>query len=554
MERGVKMRKIIICFFMALLFLSGCGNKEEKRAGLELYFAIDSGNLQGVKDVLKDSEINLEKLPYKEFTNFREEESRALGYALDSDSPKSAEIAKCLIDAGADVESKGDEGITYVGYESSVTDGEADKLKLLLEAGADPTVEDDNGYSAIEHSVSKMDDRLYEWKEIELLMDYGAQLTDKALEVHIDNHGYLFGKKMVEDIKGRGKKTGLKKDVEYALCGESEKLLEYLKHHKVSDKDVVLRYAAANCNVQALQQLKKAGCNLAKEEDTNIGWINPLYIASRYNEDEKVVEYLLNEGVNPDMKGNDDEDFYRHNALTMAAIGGKERNIKILRKWGVKWRRKELDLGDTWVEVCREGTAKSVKVLLDAGFEPTAAEIMEGYGSANEETLEGLLQYQIPYNQEYMRDGESHTGFSEMCYMHPKQAFEIYKNEENIKLTEVELESIFLEYNEDFIRYLAEHEERQDGYFLKQALKAAINNGDYEMVRYLVEKGADLNTPVEDDKDDSYTVMHVAAQASSKTILNYLIEKGGDMNVKNSDGETPEEIKKMCDKQIEELV
>ena len=153
-----------------------------------------------------------------------------------------------------------------------------------------------------------------------------------------------------------------------------------------------------------------------------------------------------------------------------------------------------------------------------------------------------------------MRDGESHTGFSEMCYMHPKQAFEIYKNEENIKLTEVELESIFLEYNEDFIRYLAEHEERQDGYFLKQALKAAINNGDYEMVRYLVEKGADLNTPVEDDKDDSYTVMHVAAQASSKTILNYLIEKGGDMNVKNSDGETPEEIKKMCDKQIEELV
>lgn len=59
------------------------------------------------------------------------------------------------------------------------------------------------------------------------------------------------------------------------------------------------------------------------------------------------------------------------------------------------------------------------------------------------------------------------------------------------------------------------------------------------MVKYLIEKGADLNTPVEDDKDDSYTVMHVVAQASSKTILDYLIEKGGDMKVKNSHGETP---------------
>ena len=405
MERSEKMRKFLVYFFLSLFFITGCGNKEDKRAGLELYFAIDSGNLQGVKDVLKDNEIDLEKLPYKDFTNLCQKESRALGYALDNDSPKSVEIAKYLIDAGSDIESRGDDGVTYVSY---VTGGEIDKLKVLLEAGAAPAMKDDNGYSAIEHLVSRMSDRPNEWEEVELLMDYGSEITGKTLKVYIENYGYLFGKKMVELLQEQGKKTGLKKDVEYAVCGESEKLLEYLKDHKVTDKDVVVRYAAANCNVQTLQQLKKAGCDLAKEEDTNIGWVNPLYISSQYNDDGKVVEYLLKEGVTPDIK-EDGEDGY--NALTLAVIGGKARNVEVLRKWGVKWQREGANITDTWVSACREGTEQSIQVLLETGFRPDVRECVEGYSSANEEALKGLLKYQIPYHQEFVEDGESRTGF-----------------------------------------------------------------------------------------------------------------------------------------------
>lgn len=540
------MKKVLSCFLIIIFTLTGCTNFSDKEAGWNLYDAIINGNLQAVKDILKDKEVDLEKLPVEEVTDLCENESRALGYALDetNDLPMRVEIVRYLIEKGADIESKGDNGITYVSY---VTGGNMDKLSLLLEAGADPNVKDDNGYSAMEHSVSKMNDRPYKWKEIELLMQYGGKITDKTLQVYMENSGYLFGKRIVEHLRSKGAETGLKKDIEYAVCGESEKLLDYIKHNKISDKDAVIKYAAANCNVETIRQLRKSGCSLDVEEDTCDGWMNLLSIVARYNKDEKVVEYLLKEGIDPE---NDDPQGDTYNALTLAAIGGKAKNIEVLKKSGVKWQRDDMSMAETWLAVCEKGNEQSVQVLLDSGFQPTDRECAEGYSYANEDTIQAMFENDVPYNGKYEEEGVEYDGFAEMCYMNPKWAFELYKMKKDIKLTREAQENIFMNYDTDFIRYLIEQDKRTSHFFLERSLDAAVSNGDLEMVKYLVEKGADPNSKIREEEDYFYTVMHTAAANDSKTILDYLIQNGGDMKVKDSDGDTPEDVREMMEEEM----
>ncbi|KAH8920186.1 ankyrin [Atractiella rhizophila] len=64
----------------------------------------------------------------------------------------------------------------------------------------------------------------------------------------------------------------------------------------------------------------------------------------------------------------------------------------------------------------------------------------------------------------------------------------------------------------------------------------AVSDGDLERVKYLIEtEGVSPNAKDE----NSYTPLHAAVSWNQKEILKYLIEKGGDINIKDDDGETP---------------
>lgn len=74
-------------------------------------------------------------------------------------------------------------------------------------------------------------------------------------------------------------------------------------------------------------------------------------------------------------------------------------------------------------------------------------------------------------------------------------------------------------------------------------LNRAVNSGNLEIVKLLIENGADIN-----DRrgiyGESETAMHMAVEDEKKEILEYLLEKGADTNIINSRNQTPLQLTK----------
>ncbi|MFO8042099.1 MAG: ankyrin repeat domain-containing protein [Alkalispirochaeta sp.] len=66
-------------------------------------------------------------------------------------------------------------------------------------------------------------------------------------------------------------------------------------------------------------------------------------------------------------------------------------------------------------------------------------------------------------------------------------------------------------------------------------LRYAISNEDYEMVRFLVENGADVNQA----NGSGWTPIMTAARVGNREILQYLLDEGADVRARTDDGTTP---------------
>lgn len=67
------------------------------------------------------------------------------------------------------------------------------------------------------------------------------------------------------------------------------------------------------------------------------------------------------------------------------------------------------------------------------------------------------------------------------------------------------------------------------------ALMYASREGDLEIAKYLVENGTDINAK---DSDWGYTALIYAAEYVNLEIVQFLIESVADVNIKNNDGKT----------------
>ena len=84
-------------------------------------------------------------------------------------------------------------------------------------------------------------------------------------------------------------------------------------------------------------------------------------------------------------------------------------------------------------------------------------------------------------------------------------------------------------------------ERKQKAVYFSPDLSYYVRKGDFEGVKHLVEKGADVN------QQDAYgiTPLHVAAEGTSvdhTKIINYLLSKGANPNKQNGEGKTPVHI------------
>jgi ankyrin repeat protein len=66
-------------------------------------------------------------------------------------------------------------------------------------------------------------------------------------------------------------------------------------------------------------------------------------------------------------------------------------------------------------------------------------------------------------------------------------------------------------------------------------LRYAISNEDYEMVRYLVRNGADVNKA----NTAGWTPIMTAARVGNREIIELLLEEGAELEVRTEDGTTP---------------
>lgn len=514
---------------------------EKRYADYKLQFAIRDGNVRGIEEVLENYDINLEKLSKAHWTEFSKRDRTALGYALSEH--ENIKIIQMLIENGAKLNDNTSEEHSYLTYAMGNDDYEL--AKLLLESGADACWKDKDGKSVLDILMSSPSDEMSEvdgkgkWEMAELLIEHGANVTSETLRCCLEAEDYVCGERIIRFLREKKEKSGVEKDLEYAITGESEKLVEYLKKNKVSDGVLVLRYAAANCTTDVLKILKGKGCNF-NVEDSNAQTI--LHIAAKYNKN-NVLGFLLDECE----KANGKTDFFEVDPLTMAVIAANEENVDVLRKAGFLWQQDGAYGGDAWIAACRAGNEDSVNLLLKKGFLPTAEEIVLGYDCCNESTLQALLKNDISYETSYEEvEGEAITGLEMLALNNPEVVTELPLEKVNENLLDVVmpglLESAIDSYDEKLACKVIEKVDDLDVVYSASPLEMAVMTGQLEVVKYLVENGADINYIIEEEDGEMYyTALHVAAYNTSCEILKYLLENGGDTNIKDSKGQTPYE-------------
>jgi ankyrin repeat protein len=70
-------------------------------------------------------------------------------------------------------------------------------------------------------------------------------------------------------------------------------------------------------------------------------------------------------------------------------------------------------------------------------------------------------------------------------------------------------------------------------YHFMTPLHFAAQGGHLAIVKFLVEKGADIKA-----KDDDWTPLHVAARHGDLSMVKFLVENGADINAKTDSGAT----------------
>lgn len=509
-----------------ICILVGCSLKEDLVTGNKLFLAIKLNNIQACEEALREEKINLEKIGKGESTEFGEYDQRALGLAISNRT--NPHIIKALIEHGADVNSVLKNRSTYL--MAAVINRDLDLCKVLLDNGADVHAKNEDGYTVMDELFGTVQDESSHvntdelWEYAKLLIENGATVTTRTLERYIEANGYSCIKRLIVQLEQQGD-LQIKDELKYAMLGNNEELLKLLTCEEISDKETVLRYAVANCNVEVLEKLKKSGCDFTYVDESGQ---TLLHIAAKYNTVD-VVEFILRQNKNEVLC----TDFFQWNVLTMAMFGGNEETVQWLLEHGIEWQRGGTGGGDSWIAACMSGTAEALQILLNCGFEPTSEEIVYGYENCNEKTFEFLVKNNISYLEIW--DGD--TGIEMLCALKPEYARRIVENDPNIEITPSIIESAISSGNRDFAMEIIDIANDINVWHTMSPLENAVVVGDLEMVEYMIDKGADINYPIE--YDVQHTVMHTAAENPSSDILEYLMEQGGDISVKDGQGLLP---------------
>ena len=364
------------------------------------------------------------------------------------------------------------------------------------------------------------------------LIERGGTLSENTLNNYIEAEGYACIKELIEQLEEQNTELSVPEDQFYAMTDDNEKLLEYLSDNEPSDEEILIKYAAANCNVEVLKLLKPYSSNFNYVDENGQ---TLLHIAAKFNTPE-VVKYFIEQGA--DLHA--ETEFYMWNALSMAVLGEKAENVQLLLDEGMTWQCEGPLGGDTWIAACMAGSGASIEMLLEYGFDPTPEEMVYGYENCNDNTFKTLLKNNISYTEEY----DDYSGVDALVAIHPQYAKEVFENDPDIEITPEIIEYAITSGNDAFAVKVIDLAKDLNVCFTMTPLETAVVSGNMELVEYLIQRGADINSQIEEA--GSHTVMHTAAENLSTDILKYLLEQGGDTQAIDSEGLLPEDRAEMA--------
>ena len=393
--------------------------------------------------------------------------------------------------------------------ELAVREIESEKVQLqicsqLIKSGADVNEKGDE-ITALKGTVSRISFENYNEKMdmLNRLLESGAKPDSDIISflLNDDNSNwgmqYYFTPQILKKLEKYDGKQNISQGLRAAMNGDDHKLQKLVISDKINKKDKgqVLAFAAAHCNVDTLKIMRKQGYDFSWKDSDKVGL---LQIAALCNHS-SVVKYLLEQQLNSKAKA----DYYKVRAVDFAIVAGNLDKAKILiEKDKVNFKKNHHGKPcDVWEFILAFGDKKSFKTLESLGHQPTKEEIYDTYQN--------------------------------------------YGYEQGVKVKEDELQEIIWNGESDIARKILENKMTKGKVRKEYLLQTAVDIGDYTMVRYLVEQGADINKYVKEETENySSTALQTACASQSQEILKYLKKHGGDSKKKDSEGRSCKKIAK----------
>ncbi len=475
--------------------LEGRPSEKKLLATEELVKAVEKGDLEGVKSALnKGADINVKVcLGWPLFVYAADRKYDVYG--------KNIEIAKYLIEQGANVNEKTEKGMTCLMFMANW--GNFELVKSLVEKGAKINEKIDGRATALNYAAQNGN------------FDIVSYLVEKGAKIEKDNMGRTL---LMDAVGGAG----------FAQEGSSSrlKIIEYLiekgvdLNEKNSDGWSALTYAALEGASNIAKYLIEHGAKINEKDNEGR---TPLMIAASQGH-LNVVKCLVEAGANLDEKNNEGK-----TALDIAKGFEKLLIADYLANFS-KDKRVSIDVNKLLLEAIQRGDIDTVKSALNRGAEVNR--IDEG-GAAP-------LLYAVILSK------------SEIVKYLIEQGADIKVRSKGFPMMEEEWDgpllmlAIFfdrkfsgpdtLNGNFNIAKYLIEkgakvNDRDKQGH---TPLMFAVIKDNRTMVKYLVAKGAEINVK----NNDGYTPLMLAVQGASYDIVKYLIEQGADIKVENKEGKT----------------
>ena len=291
----------------------------------------------------------------------------ALMYACENSN--SVEVVKFLIDNGADVNLKNNGGMTAL---MSASDVSHELIELLIKSGARVNEVDDNGKSALMYAIISSSDI----EVVKFLIDnpQRAQISVRDLTGDIEVVKFLIDNGANVNLKSNDGETALmnayirgnKELVELLInSGADANLISNLKDNYGRAK---LMEASEIGNKEAVELLIKSGVGVNEVDDNGKSAL--MYACEKHiisSSDIEVVKFLIDNGANVNLKSNDSE-----TALMNAYIRGNKELVELLINSGADVNLIDFNLKDNYgrtklMEASKIGNKEAVELLINAG-------------------------------------------------------------------------------------------------------------------------------------------------------------------------------------------